>query len=169
MAAIWWCLKLRLLIRVNSSKVLTLFILFVILICITYWDSTMKIGKIEKAILKALEKPYPKHGIDGYSYPLYGSDTKQLVRVIYGDDGLEQNRYLGGKPQATLSRALNSLHRKGLVARLKPERDYTERRFISYLVDERLRNPEARYATEYPRSTKVWWVLPKHLQRTVKP
>ncbi len=113
----------------------------------------MKLGKIEKEILRVLAQPYPEHPqpiIIGwgpvFGYPKCGSDTKHLARAIFGDQcfhvvGLEP------KVESTLSRALNNLCRKGLVKKLHARGD-----------DPQLRNTVAS-TTEFPHGTKFWWIL----------
>jgi hypothetical protein len=138
----------------------------------------MKLGKLEKKILAALELPYPEeYGVPGYSYPIHGSNTETLVRLIFGSQALEFNRYICGSSQASISRALNSLHKKELVCCLKPK--WKRSRSGIYRVDERLIKPgthklwfdkgqEYEFITKYPHNTKAWWVLRKHLTEVNK-
>lgn len=114
----------------------------------------MKLGKIEKEILKVLAQPYPEHpqpviigGQPVFAYPKYGSDTKHLATVIFGEDCFFTRDYLEMKVQATLSRALNNLCRKGLVGKLHAQGN-----------DPKLRNAIAS-KTEFPHRTKFWWIL----------
>ncbi|MBA7569647.1 hypothetical protein ES708_11388 [subsurface metagenome] len=124
----------------------------------------MKLGKLEKQILRVLELPYPKHPsgdiiINGkriYGYPIHGSDTKNLIRAICGESGLDRGIYFQGSAQASMSRALNNLRRKGLVARLQPQRTLDGHSYT--LKYDNLRNPDT-VCTELPHSTKSWWVL----------
>jgi hypothetical protein len=124
----------------------------------------MKLGKLEKQILRTLEQPYPKHrdsdiisnGRQLYGYPIHGSDIKHLIRMIFGDGALDRGKYLEGSAQASMSRALSNLRRKGLVARLKPQRNLDGHGYtIKY---DNLRNPDT-VVTELPHATKSWWVL----------
>ena len=116
----------------------------------------MKLGKIEREILKVLAQPYPEHpqpiligGQPVYGYPKYGSDTKHLARVIFGDHCFHTADYLEPKVEITLSRALNNLCRKGRVKKLHAQGN-----------DSRLRNKVAT-TTEFPHGTKFWWILNK--------
>ncbi|MBA7571017.1 hypothetical protein ES708_12773 [subsurface metagenome] len=114
----------------------------------------MKLGKIEKEILRVLAQSYPEHShpviISGrpvYGYPKYGSDTKHLARAIFGDHAFSHLNYLEPKVETTLSRALNNLRRKGRVKKLHARGN-----------DPRLRNTVAS-TTEFPHGTKFWWIL----------
>lgn len=119
----------------------------------------MKIGKAEKQILQILSEPYPEHPqpihlVGGiplprpiYGYPRRGSDTKHLAEIIFGDDAFSHLENLKPKIQATLSRSLNNLCRKGLVEKLPAQAN-----------NPRLYN-EAVSVIDFPLGTKFWWVL----------
>ena len=117
----------------------------------------MKVGKLEKQILEVLELPYPIKDDLIESYPLVGSDVRNLIKVIYGKQGDFFSKI--HSEQASIARALSRLDKKRLIAKLRPVQNENDHQ---YDADERIANPYSKY-TVLPRDTKFWYVLPKHL------
>ncbi|MBA7673033.1 hypothetical protein ES703_81221 [subsurface metagenome] len=116
----------------------------------------MKLGKIEKKIIQALERPYPAHYLpDIYCYPIHGSDMKHLVREVFGTEALDRGQYLVGSAEASLSRALVRLQRKDIVVRVSAKAMLRD----PFMLRERFKDP----CPELPHSTKFWWILTKDL------
>lgn len=97
-------------------------------LCYVYEHNKVKLGKIEKQILKLLlqgeKDPSGDIIIRGqpvYGYPPEGGSLRWLAKEIYGPDALERHdlAYYGSvvrtKPEVSISRALNNLFKKELV------------------------------------------------------
>jgi len=109
----------------------------------------MKLGKVEKKILKALALPYPNQtgAPSVFCNPNSGSDLKHLMGIVFPGSG----RYAEGKEEVSVSRALMMLNRKGLVLRYRP----WQITGMEAMWDDGGK-PKIR---ELPSCTKLWWLL----------
>jgi len=75
-----------------------------------------RIGKVEHKILLLVALGYREKDRDyDECYPLEGCDMGFLVKRLYPSDGVDGGGEMNPKPKAMVSRALNTLYRKGLL------------------------------------------------------
>jgi len=90
--------------------------------------NSIKLTKLEGRILKALSKQRPRESYE--YYPKEGNDTCGLASMVYGQRALNCERVGGNicsgvsvaySARSSLSRALKSLWKKGIVKKCHPE------------------------------------------------
>lgn len=145
--------------------------------------NSIKLTKLEGRILKTLTKERPRESIE--YYPKEGNDTYGIASIVYGRDVLDpySNASLTDSAKSSLSRALKSLWRKGMVKKCHPEyrrywhkpnewnREIMGGGFYSadlMGLDASWVNEEGVHCTDYvrasgfsqlPHRTRVWWIL----------
>ena len=145
--------------------------------------NSIKLTKLERRILKALSKKRPRESYE--YYPEEGNDTYGIASIAYGRDVLNpyHNTYLTDSAKSSLSRALKSLWRKGMIKKClpryrrywhKPDDWNKERGVVGFYgadltgLNASWLNEKGVYCTDYirasgfsqlPHRTRVWWIL----------